>query len=110
MGSRSSSASVIDYEGLLGELDKALTTYTAFQGFDASDLAGTVHDVRGQIRKLPQLHDQVVWDLFRPVRNKRDMEQFEQFLADEAIRQDFYERLRAFWPLSAYLALVGQGS
>lgn len=86
---------IIDYEGLLGELDKALTTYTAFQGFDASDLAGTVHDVREQIRKLPHLHDQL-WDLFRPVRNKRDMEQFEQFLADEAIRQDFYGRLRAF--------------
>ncbi len=86
---------IIDYEGLLGELDKALTTYTDFQGFDASDLAGTVHDVREQIRKLPHLHDQL-WDLFRPVRNKRDMEQFEQFLADEAVRQDFYERLRAF--------------
>ena len=86
---------IIDYEGLLGELDKALTTYTAFQDFDASDLAGTVHDVREQIRKLPQLHDQL-WDLFRPIRNKMDMEQFEQFLADEAIRQDFYERLRAF--------------
>ena len=86
---------IIDYEGLLGELDKALTTYTAFQDFDASDLAGTVHDVREQIRKLPQLHDQL-WDLFRSVRNKRDMEQFEQFLADEAVRQDFYERLRAF--------------
>ena len=86
---------IIDYEGLLGELDKALSTYSAFQGFDASDLAGTVHDVREQIRKLPQLHDQL-WDLFRPVKNKRDMEQFEQFLADEAVRQDFYERLRAF--------------
>ena len=86
---------IIDYEGLLGELDKALTTYTALQGFDASDLAGTVHDVREQIRKLPQLHDQL-WGLFRSVRNKRDMEQFEQFLADEAVRQEFYERLRAF--------------
>ena len=86
---------IIDYEGLLGELDKALTTYTAFQGFDASDLAGTVHDVREQIRNLSQLHDQL-WELFRPVKNKRDMEQFEQFLADEAVRQEFYERLRAF--------------
>ena len=86
---------IIDYEGLLGELDKALTIYTAFQGFDASDLAGTVHDVREQIRKLPQLHDQL-WELFRPVKNKRDMEQFEQFLVDEAVRQEFYERLRAF--------------
>lgn len=86
---------IIDYEGLLGELDTALTTYSAFEGFDAADLAGTVHDVREEIRKLPQLHDQL-WDLFKPVKNKKDMEQFEQFLADEAIRQEFYERLKAF--------------
>ena len=86
---------IIDYEGLLGELDTALTTYSAFEGFDAVDLAGTVHDVREEIRKLPQLHDQL-WDLFKPVKNKKDMEQFEQFLADEAIRQEFYQRLKAF--------------
>lgn len=86
---------IIDYEGLLGELDTALTTYSAFEDFDAADLAGTVHDVREEIRKLPQIHDQL-WDLFKPVKNKKDMEQFEQFLADEAIRQEFYERLKAF--------------
>ena len=86
---------IIDYEGLLGELDKALTTYTAFEGYDVDDLAGTVHDVREEIRRLPQLHDQL-WDLFKPVSNKKDMEAFEQFLGDEAIRQDFYTRFRAF--------------
>lgn len=86
---------IIDYEGLLGELDSALSTYSAFEGFDAGDLAGTVHDVREEMRKLPQVHDQL-WDLFKPVKNKKDMEQFEQFLADAAIRQDFYERLKAF--------------
>lgn len=86
---------IIDYEGLLGELDKALTTYSAFEGYDPSDLAGSVHDIREEIRRLPQLHDQL-WDLFKPVRNKKDMEQFEQLLADEALRQDFYARLKAF--------------
>lgn len=86
---------IIDYEGLLGELDKALTTYSAFEGYENADLAETVHDVREEIRRLPQLHDQL-WDLFKPVRNKKDMEQFEQLLADEAIRHDFYERLKAF--------------
>jgi len=86
---------IVDYEGLLGELDSALTAYSAFEGYDASDLAGTVHDVREEIRKLPQLHDQL-WDLFKPVKNKKDMEQFEQLLGDEALRQDFYARLRSF--------------
>jgi type I restriction enzyme R subunit len=86
---------IIDYEGLLGELDRALTTYTAFEGYDDADLAGTVHDVREEIRRLPQLHDQL-WDIFRPVANKKDMEAFEQFLGDEAVRHDFYERFRAF--------------
>jgi type I restriction enzyme R subunit len=86
---------IIDYEGLLGELDSALSTYSALEGYETGDLAGTVHDIREEIRKLPQLHDQL-WDLFKPVKNKKDMEQFEQLLADEAVRQDFYERLRSF--------------
>ena len=86
---------IIDYEGLLGELDQALTTYSAFEGYDPADLAGTVHDIKEEIRRLPQLHDQL-WDLFKPVRNKKDMEQFEQLLADEALRQEFYARLKAF--------------
>lgn len=86
---------ILDYEGLLGELDRALTTYSAFESFDAADLAGTVHDIREEIRKLPQLHDQL-WDLFKQVTNKKDMESFEQFLGDDAKRREFYDRLRAF--------------
>lgn len=86
---------VVDYEGLLGELDEALTAYSALDGYDGADLAGAVHDVRDQIRRLPQLHDQL-WGRFKVVKNKNDMEEFEQYLEDEAIRHDFYERLRAY--------------
>jgi type I restriction enzyme R subunit len=86
---------ILDYEGLLGELDSALTEYSAFQEYDGDDIDGTVHDVRGEIRKLRGLHDQLL-DLFKSIRNKKDMEQYEQFLADEPTRQDFYMRLRAF--------------
>lgn len=86
---------ILDYEGLLGELDRALTTYSAFDGYDQNDLVGALHDIKEEIRKLSQLHNQL-WDLFKEVRNKKDMEQFEQFLGDEAKRQEFYARLRAF--------------
>lgn len=86
---------IIDYQGLLGELDSALTTYSALEGYDPEDLVGAVHDVREEIRKLRHYHGRL-WDLFRPVANRNDMEAMEQFLADEAIRQDFYGRLRAF--------------
>ncbi len=86
---------IIDYEGLLGELDKALTTYSAFEGYEDEDITDALLDVRDEIRKLPQLHDQL-WGIFKTIKNKKDMEQFEQFLADEAVRQEFYERLRVF--------------
>ena len=86
---------IIDYEGLLGELDQALTTYSAFEGYDPEDLVGTVRDVRQEIARLRDHHANV-WDRFREVENKKDMEAMEQYLADEAIRQDFYKRLRAF--------------
>jgi type I restriction enzyme R subunit len=86
---------IIDYEGLLGELDKALTTYGAFEGFDAQDVAEALVDIKVELNRLPQLHEQL-WDLFKTVPNKKDMEAFEVLLADEAIRNDFYERLRAF--------------
>ena len=86
---------IIDYQGLLGELDSALTTYSALEGYDAEDLVGAVHDVREEISRLRHFHGRL-WDLFRPVPNKRDMEAMERFLADQAIRDDFYARLRAF--------------
>lgn len=86
---------IVDYEGLLGELDAALTTYSAFEGFDGDDVAGSLHDIREEVRRLPQLHDQL-WDVFKEVLNKKDMEQFEQILADDSKREDFYSRLKDY--------------
>ena len=86
---------IIDYEGLLGELDGALTAYRALDGFESSDLAGTLEHVKEEIHRLRHLHERL-WDVFKSIRNKKDMEAFEQFLADEARRQEFYERLREF--------------
>ena len=86
---------IIDYEGLLGELDGALNAYSALEGFESSDLSGTLENVKEEIRRLLHLHERL-WDVFKSIRNKKDMEEYEQFLADEVRRQDFYEKLREF--------------
>ena len=86
---------IIDYQGLLGELDKALTAYAALEGYDQQDLAGAVVDVRKEIARLPDLHG-TLWDIFREVPSTSDMEAMEQLLADDALRDEFYARLRTF--------------
>jgi type I restriction enzyme R subunit len=83
---------IVDYASILGELDKALTLYDAFEGYDENDLAGTLTAINEEVSKLPQCYSDL-WDLFKEVRNKYDEEAFEILLADEALREDFYERL-----------------
>lgn len=86
---------VIDYVGLLGKLDEALTTYSALEGYDGDDLEGAVFDVREEIRKLPGKHAQV-WDVFKGVYNKKDTESLERHLGPKDIRDEFYKCLTAF--------------
>ncbi|KVE08127.1 type I restriction endonuclease subunit R [Burkholderia anthina] len=86
---------IIDYAGLLGELDQALTTYSALDGFDEADLAGALVSISEEVTKLPQRHADL-WDLFKEVKNQHDEEAYEQLLADEKLRESFYERLAAY--------------
>lgn len=86
---------VIDYVGVLGELDQALTTYSALEGFDADDLKGALASIHEETKALPQRHAEL-WDLFKTVSSRQDEEAFEQLLADEKLRADFYERLSAY--------------
>ncbi len=86
---------IIDYAGILGELDQALTTYSALDGFDEADLAGALVSINEEVAKLPQRHADL-WDLFKEVKNQHDEEAYEQLLADEKLRESFYERLAAY--------------
>ncbi len=36
---------IIDYRGVLGELNAAMETYNALEGFDAEDLVGALTDI-----------------------------------------------------------------
>ena len=86
---------IIDYVGILGKLDEALTSYAAFEDFDEEDLTNTIVDVSDEIRKVP-VHHANVWDCFKEVYNKKDIEALERHLAYKDLRDDFYEALSQF--------------
>ena len=86
---------ILDYRGVLENLDHALDLYSALPEFDANDIKDILTDVDVEIRTLPQKHS-LLWDTFKEIKNRQDEEEFERLLADEALREKFYERLRAF--------------
>ncbi|MEW6536837.1 MAG: type I restriction endonuclease subunit R [Candidatus Auribacterota bacterium] len=86
---------IVDYASVLGELDKALTMYSAFEGFDESDLVGTLASINNEIEKLPGRYSDL-WDLFKTVKHSHDEEAYEVLLADDELRAEFYSRLSEF--------------
>jgi type I restriction enzyme R subunit len=87
---------VVDYRGVLGELDKALTSYSALSEFYEEDLLGSVINIEDEIKKVPLLNSRL-WELFKEIENKKDPEAFERFLHKDAlIREDFYKRVVDF--------------
>ncbi len=86
---------IIDYYGVIENLDDALQLYSSFEDFDDDDLEGTLTNISDEIKKLPQKHSDL-WDIFKTIANKRDAEAYQQLLKDEAIRVLFYDKLAAF--------------
>ncbi|GAA0878174.1 HsdR family type I site-specific deoxyribonuclease [Algoriphagus jejuensis] len=86
---------IIDYYGVIENLDDALVMYSSFEDFDEEDLEGTLTNISEEIKKLPQKHSEL-WDIFKTITNKRDAEAYQQLLKDEAIRVLFYDKLASF--------------
>jgi len=86
---------IIDYYGVIENLDNALELYTTFADFDIDDLEGTLINIADEIKKLPQKHSEL-WDIFKTVANKRDAEAYQVLLKDIATRVLFYDKLAAF--------------
>ena len=86
---------IIDYRGLLGELDEALTSYASLSGFDPEDLTGAVVDVRSEIVKAKTYYTHLD-DLFSGVKFKDDLESYVAVLEDVQKRDDFKEWLSQF--------------
>lgn len=86
---------IIDYYGNLGNLDQALTTYSSLEEFDEEDLIGTITNIKEEVEKLAERHAQV-WDIFKGITNRLDLEPYERVLKPKDIRDNFYERLSSF--------------
>jgi len=86
---------IIDYYGVIENLDDALKMYSSFEEFDAEDLEGTLINIKEEVTKLPQKHSEL-WDIFKTIANKRDAEAYQVLLKDETIRALFYNKLAAF--------------
>jgi type I restriction enzyme R subunit len=86
---------IIDYYGVIEQLDEALVLYSSFADFDNEDLQGTLTNINEEIKKLPQKFSEL-WDIFKTIANKRDAEAYQLLLKDEAIRVVFYDKLAAF--------------
>jgi type I restriction enzyme R subunit len=105
---------LIDYRGILKELDTAITEYRDLAertqgGFDVDDIEGLYSDVSTEYKRLPALHDKL-WAIFATVRNRSDLEQYRQILIPQLeqdaqgvsvdtrqkVREDFYEALTEF--------------
>ena len=88
---------IVDYRGLLKKLDSAMEMYSGsgLENFDNEDIEGVVVDVMSYISRLREAYSNLK-DIFRRVGNPNDAEEYEQLLADDALRGNFYDALCAF--------------
>lgn len=104
---------LIDYRGILAELDTAISDYqdlaTRTQaGYAIEDIQGLYHEMSTEYRRLPMLYKKL-WAIFDGVANKNDLEQLRRRLIpnleqkngysidhNQEIRDDFYEALSEF--------------
>ncbi|MCP4116200.1 MAG: type I restriction endonuclease subunit R [Desulfobacteraceae bacterium] len=105
---------LIDYRGILKELDTAIKEYQDLEtysqgGYDIDDIQGLYDSVSFEYKRLPKLYDRL-WDIFKDVKNRQDLEQYRQILIPQwvkddngdlfdnhqKIREDFYEALTEF--------------
>lgn len=88
---------IVDYRGLIEKLDTAMDLYSGagLENFDGGDLKGVVVDVMSSVAGLREAYTRLT-ELFTDLKNPRDTEEVEVFLADDKKRESFYNLLCAF--------------
>lgn len=87
---------IVDYRGLIEKLDTAMDLYSGagLENFDSGDLKGVVVDVMSSVAGLREAYTRLT-ELFVDLKNPRDTEKVEVFLADDKKRENFYNLLCA---------------
>ncbi|CAC9599583.1 Type I restriction-modification system, restriction subunit R (EC 3.1.21.3) [uncultured Gammaproteobacteria bacterium] len=85
---------IIDYRGLFGDLDKALTTYSGLSEFGEDDIVSVVFDIKDEIARV-KTYATDLKELFTDV-NQSDQESYEVYLADNSKRKRFYDLLSRY--------------
>ena len=88
---------IVDYRGLIEKLDSAMDLYSGagLENFDGRDLKGVVVDVMSCVAGLRDAYTRLA-ELVAGLKNPRDIEEVEVFLADDKKRESFYQLLCAF--------------
>lgn len=86
---------IIDYEGILENLDKAITSYDVMAGYDEEDMIDTFRSVTDVLNDVPQKHAALL-DIFKTLGDSADEEAYERHLRDDETRDNFYEALYEF--------------
>jgi type I restriction enzyme R subunit len=87
---------IVDYRGLIEKLDTAMDLYSGagLENFDSGDLKDVVVDVMSSVAGLREAYTRLT-ELFVDLKNPRDTEEVEVFLADDKKRENFYNLLCA---------------
>ncbi|MDR1230344.1 MAG: HsdR family type I site-specific deoxyribonuclease [Spirochaetaceae bacterium] len=88
---------VVDYRGLISKLDEAVGIYSGagLENFDSGEIKGAVVDVIAGVGKIRETYSALL-DIFGELRNSRDTEALEVYLAAEETRESFYAALCGF--------------
>ncbi|MDB4614561.1 DUF3387 domain-containing protein, partial [bacterium] len=86
---------IIDYRGVLSNLKTAFEFYNELEEADQEELESALTDVAEEIEKLPRRHTDLL-NLFQDITNKQDEELYELKLADDELREQFYDTLRDY--------------
>jgi len=86
---------IIDYANVLGNLNKALSDYSSLEDFKEEDLRGILKNIDDIIKELPKAHRELL-DIFKTIKNKKNIDEYELLLTNERIRKEFYATLSHF--------------